>query len=162
MANLIERLTMTIFARPHEVVLHCCFPECHAPVTDQLERMPLCTAHCLTVHRRVAKRLAPEEIQKWLASRGQFKMPAMPSPSARGYVYFIRLGNRVKIGYSRNPVERFKDLPVEEVLAIIPGSEVDERTNLLRFAHLRITGEWFKAAPELLKYAESLPSSSPK
>lgn len=152
---------MSRFAQPGWRVNSCCFPDCEKIVSDQVA-LPLCTGHCLVVYNRVTTKLAPREIQTWLAGRGQFKLPPLPDPSTLGYVYFVRLGNRVKIGYSRNPAERFKEVPLEEVLTITPGSQDDERAAHIRFAHLRTTGEWFKAEPELLKYAKSLPSSIPK
>lgn len=70
-----------------------------------------------------------------------------------GFVYFVRFGNRVKIGYSANPTHRLRNIPHDEVLALIPGTMRHERQCHAAFEHLRITGEWFEAAPALLAFA---------
>ena len=147
---------MAIFTQPQTAVLHCCYPACEAPVTDQMDQMPLCTHHCLKVYKRVASKLEPEQLHAWLKT----KVRANPVPSKEspmGFVYVIRLGDRVKIGHSLNPTQRFKQLPLEEVLAITRGSSSDEKAAHRQFAHLRTTGEWFKAEPELLGWAKNLP-----
>ena len=86
-------------------------------------------------------------------------------------VYFIRCGQFVKIGASKDPQTRLKqirrmngslafpaglDLMASELIATELGSFERERELHKQFAHLRHTGEWFTEAPDLTEYIESL------
>lgn len=71
-----------------------------------------------------------------------------------GFVYFLRGGDHVKIGHSRDVEKRRAELqtgnPYQlELLAQVPGSPVDERALHKRFAAERVAGEWFRITPEL-------------
>lgn len=73
------------------------------------------------------------------------------------YVYFATYGGRgpIKIGISCAPEVRLRDwgsgLPYAPILlGMFSGSHKDERALHLRFAHLRLRGEWFRRAPELM------------
>jgi hypothetical protein len=85
-----------------------------------------------------------------------------PVPEVAG-VYFIRGGDRIKIGMSGNARQRFDALrtssPVElEFLGLVAGAYVEERTLHQRFAEFRTHGEWFKAAPAILAFIEETPT----
>lgn len=65
-----------------------------------------------------------------------------------GFVYFLRMGDKVKIGFSTNVGKRLKAIQTAcplpaEVVKIIPGSEQTERYFHAHFAANRINGEWF-------------------
>lgn len=64
-------------------------------------------------------------------------------------VYFIRDGDRIKIGYSANPVQRAKALP-GQLVTFTDGDRLTESLLHAEFAHLRIEGEWFRAEEPLL------------
>jgi hypothetical protein len=71
-------------------------------------------------------------------------------------VYFIsaRELDMVKIGYSFNPIHRFRHLrtlcPVELTLeGAIPGDRSKEAELHRRFKLARVRGEWFKLTPDL-------------
>jgi hypothetical protein len=125
----------------------CCFPRCYAPVTTKIE-LPLCDDHCLTVFSRMQALMnhyvdAPED----------FDMPrrAFPEDEPRpSVVYFLRFGDRIKIGYSANLTRRLQTIPHDEVLLTIPGASTAEANLHRTFASDRITGEWFHASPRLL------------
>jgi hypothetical protein len=83
--------------------------------------------------------------------------PAQDSP---GFIYFIRAiqgprhSARVKIGWTRDPRKRLKDLqtgsPVElYLIGAIPGGREDERAMHERFALSRMHGEWFALTGEM-------------
>lgn len=85
--------------------------------------------------------------------------PALPTDEdlPDGWVYFIRGGDFVKIGWSGDPDRRRDGLatgsPFElEVIGKVPGSVLDERAFHAAFAHLRANGEWFAAKPELIAF----------
>lgn len=74
-----------------------------------------------------------------------------------GDVYFIEAGDLIKIGFTRSPVGRMRTiktgcpLPMK-LLHHEAGSLKSERELHRRFAVLRVRGEWFRKAPELLAY----------
>ncbi|ENN86096.1 hypothetical protein RHSP_32219 [Rhizobium freirei PRF 81] len=66
-----------------------------------------------------------------------------------GHVYFIKMGDFVKIGYSGGLLSRIKNLEVgfpepSELLATIPGTKNTEAYFHKIFSSLRVKGEWFK------------------
>lgn len=74
-----------------------------------------------------------------------------------GWVYFIRGGDFIKIGWSQDPDRRRNDLSTGspfklEVIGKVPGSGEDEQSFHRAFSHLRTNGEWFEASPELLAF----------
>lgn len=72
-------------------------------------------------------------------------------------VYFAQADDRVKIGWSKKVAARLAQLqtgnatPIQ-LLGTVPGGRTLERQLHDRFAHLRLSGEWFQAAPELLEH----------
>lgn len=73
------------------------------------------------------------------------------------YVYFIHGGDRIKIGFSHNPMTRLKELQTStaddlQLLGAIPGDEQQEKALHAQFKGLHIRGEWFRADPELITY----------
>ena len=74
-----------------------------------------------------------------------------------GYTYFVRRGDLIKIGHSAVPKDRMTALQCNfpeplEVLAIVSNTFIDEPTAHKKFDHLRVRGEWFRAAPDLLEF----------
>lgn len=64
-------------------------------------------------------------------------------------VYYVRLGQLVKIGTTTRIVHRCESLGVQGVLAVEAGDSVKEHGRHREFAHLRKTGEWFELSPDL-------------
>ena len=76
-------------------------------------------------------------------------------------VYFVRMGALIKIGYTAALKQRMaalKDIMpfAIELLHSIPGDRFAEAYYHSRFAHLRMKGEWFQIAPELLDHIKEL------
>jgi hypothetical protein len=73
-------------------------------------------------------------------------------------VYFVRMGDLIKIGTTTNLHSRISSLSLtmSHVLATERGSYSREGDLHRRFASLREHGEWFRAEPELLDYIKSL------
>lgn len=66
-----------------------------------------------------------------------------------GWVYFIRNGDTVKIGYSANPEKRMAQLQTGaahklELLGQVPGTPLTERMYHQRFSNVHIRGEMFE------------------
>ena len=85
-------------------------------------------------------------------------------------VYFVRCQQYVKIGISKDPQGRLRqikngggaqfprllDVGTSEIVALEPGGLTRERELHAKFAHLRHTGEWFTEAKELTDYIKGL------
>ena len=84
--------------------------------------------------------------------------PRPASPRRTGLVYYVRFGDRVKIGYTTNLTERLRVLPHDELLATEPGTIQDERARHEEFAHLRVNGEWFDYDESLARHIAALAS----
>lgn len=122
----------------------CIWPKCEATTDDY----PLCQRHQLKVYTRVHSDLA------WVRDG---VMSVEPKPETRQpSVYFVRYRDRVKIGYSIDPLTRIKAHPFDEILAIVPGDRTAEKRAHAAFAHLRENGEWFRAEDDLLEFARSI------
>jgi hypothetical protein len=71
-----------------------------------------------------------------------------------GHVYFILVGDKVKIGYSARPLNRLRALQTSHpdklhILATIPGSQKTEGRLHERFDRYKVRGEWFRFTPEI-------------
>jgi hypothetical protein len=64
-------------------------------------------------------------------------------------VYYARLDSLVKIGTSTCVLKRVEQLGVQGLLAVEPGDSVKEHRRHIEFQHLRLSGEWFRQAPDL-------------
>jgi hypothetical protein len=109
--------------------------------------------------------------EQWSANRsnplGAFLHPmvtAMETALAEkegSCVYFAEAAGRVKIGWSRKVASRVAQLqtgnasPVR-LLCVIPGGRAQERRLHERFAHARLSGEWFEGTPDLMAYIASV------
>ncbi|MEK9524028.1 GIY-YIG nuclease family protein [Streptomyces venezuelae] len=72
------------------------------------------------------------------------------------WVYFIRIGQLVKIGMTTNLANRFSSLRPNEVLVIQPGGLNEETALHKRFAALRAGGEFFHPGPSLQEHIREL------
>jgi hypothetical protein len=93
--------------------------------------------------------------------------------TSQGSVYFVQAGEGgpIKIGWTGgDPKARMRDLQTGNpyplsMLGHVPGSGADEAELHDRFRHLRMVGEWFKPAPEIVaflagaKWSRDLPTS---
>jgi hypothetical protein len=80
-------------------------------------------------------------------------------PDPLGKVYFITDGVGIKIGYSGSPSVRRDDLQTSHwarlsILGAMPGTTDDEKRLHRRFQHLKMRGEWFRPAPDLIGFIE--------
>jgi len=78
------------------------------------------------------------------------------------YVYFIKAGDFIKIGYSeKSPERRLKEMqtasPLKlEIIVTLKGNRNKEKELHCKFRHLREQGEWFRAAEELKNFINTL------
>jgi excisionase family DNA binding protein len=81
---------------------------------------------------------------------------AAESPIERPRVYYIRFGDRIKIGTTKCLTARLSDLPHDEVLATEPGGRDVETRRHRQFAAQKIRREWFRPDPVLLEHIAAL------
>ena len=86
------------------------------------------------------------------------------TPPEGHLVYFVQVGRigPIKIGTTMTPESRFSgmqtDNPFElNLLHTAPGDDVEEGILHGYFAKIRLRGEWFRPAPELLAFIASKP-----
>lgn len=84
--------------------------------------------------------------------------PRKRRPAHEPLVYFVRNGNRVKIGWTSNLKVRLTQMsaPAGSVVLTFPGERKDEKALHYRFAAARIgRSEWFEATAEIEEYIAS-------
>ena len=87
---------------------------------------------------------------------GEYIDPELPLPRV-DVVYYLRFGDRVKIGTTFNPRRRFSALLHEEVLAFELGDRAVEQRRHLEFTDDRLgTSEWFALSPRLAAHIATL------
>jgi hypothetical protein len=82
-----------------------------------------------------------------------------------GYVYFLRMGDALKIGFSRNVGTRLRSIQTAcpepaEIVKIIPGTDQTERYFHAHFAAHRLSGEWFRLDGELAAFVARRPTDT--
>lgn len=75
----------------------------------------------------------------------------------RSVVYYMRIGNRVKIGYTTNLRNRLNAINPEELVATEQGGPQLEAKRHQQFAQLRVHGEWFRFDGALAEHVKTLP-----
>jgi hypothetical protein len=74
-------------------------------------------------------------------------------------VYYLRFGDRIKIGTSSNPRQRLGSLRYDELLAFERGNRALEQRRHAQFADLRLARtEWFSTHPVLTEHIDVLRS----
>ena len=113
-----------------------------------------------------ARQLSQEWTAKWHAARkepsgtlGPWKPPEPakqpPEPnSKKQYVYFLRVGERIKIGVSRSPLSRLHTILEYATdrftqAVIVRGNRSDENRLHRRFKNYQSRGEWYRACRPL-------------
>lgn len=84
-------------------------------------------------------------------------------------IYFIlnAASSTIKIGYSHDPQKRLANLQTShhdrlEIIGVIPGGLAEEARLHRQFAGVRLSGEWFRATPELLSAIRWLLNPAPR
>lgn len=87
--------------------------------------------------------------------RREDRKPARIEP---GWVYYIRMGDTIKIGYATDVAKRMRAYPPNaELLAAHPGTELLEKQMHQKFKpHLVRGREWFAPADEVMAHVASV------
>ena len=95
----------------------------------------------------------------WLCAVCEWRYGEVPDsdvvPPRVDVVYYVRHGERVKIGTTANPKQRFAAIWNEEVLAFERGDRRLEQHRHEQFAAERFPGsEWFRLTPDLAAHID--------
>ena len=153
----------------------CCIPGCDATQGDDAP-LPLCETHlavaadwgsrtqgvtdllpspCLACGSPIGVRYP----SGWVCAVCEWRYGDVPdsdvAPPRVDVVYYLRNGDRVKIGTTANPRRRFAAIWHEEVLAFERGNRRLERRRHEQFAADRFGGsEWFSLTPAIAEHAD--------
>lgn len=73
----------------------------------------------------------------------------------RGFIYFLLMGEHIKIGFTARPMHRVSDMDTAfsaeiGLYVVVPGTMAEERQLHAMFERERIRNEWFAASQRLL------------
>ncbi|WP_354569943.1 GIY-YIG nuclease family protein [Glaciihabitans sp. UYNi722] len=138
----------------------------------------LCTGHLLAAHDWVTQEFGVTDIlpspclacgarlgvkypSGWLCAVCEWRVGEIPDHDVTSLrvdvVYYIRFGDRIKIGTSGNPRLRLASLPYDEILAFERGDRRLEQRRHAQFAGHRIPRtEWFELHEALEQHVREL------
>lgn len=153
---------------------YCLIPGCGNRIQQEHD-FGVCDTCGLRIARRYRAQLSVEQrakaeehrqrrIQAHRDRHARDRIPelwaAHEQPSDTTFVYYVRIGDHIKIGYTTRVLGRLRALrvPVPDLLALEPGGPQTERSRHQQFAHLRITKRWenFRPEPDLLDHINDL------
>lgn len=129
----------------------CCWPECVRPVW--VPDLPICLHHALKVNSRVGEEARAD-------SRAKAATAPLPVP-ATSVIYYVRIGDHVKIGTSTNVASRLRSFYIEDPAALLAteaGGHALEAQRHREFAAERVRPdrELFNPSPRLLAHIATL------
>lgn len=146
---------------PRQAAYSC--PDCQSPtLLDIGSEVLACTAGACTYraslgeHRGRVDRDAEEVLAARRTAYLRDERASRRGDQLGPVVYYLRFGDRIKIGTSTNLARRLQSVPCDEVMAVEPGGLALEGARHDKFAELRITGEWFRPGDALLDHVFDL------
>ena len=127
----------------------CCYPTCSARSSEKFD-LPMCDRHIVRVYRAVQGAMAATDASAPVPVVHRIRGDT--TKFRAGEVYFIGFRDRIKIGFSTDVHARLQRVAHDRVLAVIPGTMATEKALHHRFAHLRVSGEWFEPGDDLMAY----------
>lgn len=135
---------------------------CDAPVPDG-SPLSLCGDHLMEAYSFCASLIDVRRAENQSGITREQTVQAVNDahaaapPSDLTYVYYIRRGDLIKIGYSAALAQRFASLMPDEVLAIEPGDREHERRMHLRFRRSLAMGrEYFRQTEDLVEHVRAV------
>lgn len=123
-------------------------PEDEPPTVKQTRRM--ISELALRMHE-TGERPTPEQMARMEAglrqARADVKVPPQHVPHS--VVYYMRVGNRIKIGYTQNLEGRMRGLAPEELLGYERGDTTLEHLRHRQFNAHHVAREWFEDCPAI-------------
>lgn len=126
---------------------------CQVEIATEVSKFVYMPEMSEAMHRQARKRFERQRIEA--VYDGFLKNS---SPEADGLVYYMRINQQIKIGYTTNLTQRSRAYPPgTELLAVEPGTKETERERHIKFSRFRKRGrEWFVEAPELTEHMSAL------
>lgn len=119
----------------------CCWPECESRDVEDSDGLPLCRRHYDVVTSRYV---------------GNIQLRSGFRKQANAVVYYVRIGDHIKIGFTTQLKSRMYSLYVEplDLLATEPGGRTLEADRHRQFAAERVSPqrELFEPSPRLLAH----------
>lgn len=109
------------------------------------------------VTEAIARMSRQRHVQKKLDARMARALEAA-DVGAEGWVYYMRINGRIKIGYTTNLRQRSRNYPPgTELLAVEPGTREVEKRRHEQFSRSLAQGrEWFAESPDLTQHIATL------
>lgn len=139
---------------------YCHFDFCERPAHTLMKAalLPLCFKHAQAVYLTLKDYLDSATPSEQIRSAAAPKAPVRQGwKNESGFVYFMDCGDVIKIGWSKDPVSRRKQVGAKAVLAVFAGTQQDEKSMHMRWGSLWSHGEYFNRSPELVRFIEDLP-----
>lgn len=132
--------------------------ECARPVPED-SPVSLCTLHLVLAAKYVTESHA-DLLERALHAFADEPLPAVSRPIIKygraSVVYYMRFGDRIKIGTTTDLPQRLGAVPHDELLAVEPGGNGTERSRHAQFRSAHAHREWFHVTPELLGHCSAL------
>jgi hypothetical protein len=157
--------------------MRCAIPGCRA-ASEPDAPLPLCTPHLAEAGAWATRRDGVEDLlpapcaacgarvgirypSGWACAVCEWRPGEVPDPDLApprvDVVYYLRFADRVKIGTTASPRQRFAAIRHEEVLAFERGDRHLERRRHEQFAGDRYPGsEWFRLTPRIAAHIDAL------
>ena len=144
---------------PEESILaiECAHPRCGKRTQDRYKfPIPLCRAHLVAV--LVSANEVITQARNDFADQNLGRKPTAQGMLTRNepLVYYIRFGDRVKIGTTTNMKRRLDSVPHDEILATEPGGREVEHARHVQFRADNIKGEWFRFSDQLAQHIRTI------
>lgn len=100
----------------------------------------------------------------WEEHHARWYKPDAPFTSKPGMIYYLQVGEHIKIGFSSNLDSRLKSYPPNsKLLAQHPGTFETERSIHKKFQdNLAMRREWFNPSPELDRHIQDVHQQFPQ
>lgn len=126
--------------------------ECNAPASDGTG-LSICYRHLVMSALALSDMRTPEADRVFSVDSVRARQPDRGKRDT--VVYYFRLNDEVKIGFTKDLPTRAANIRHDEILAVEPGGLRVERLRHQQFAESRTVGEWFRATPEILNHAQA-------
>jgi len=150
------------FAESHGLLLERCIASLTLRISTKVTRAERAAAELNFFHGSASGVL---EYIRRVHKEAQERMGM--NTTVPGYVYAIRSGRHLKIGFARNLEQRLNALQVSspreiELIGSVTGYPQHERTIQGRFAEYHVRGEWFKDCEAIRRFFANTISIQPR
>jgi T5orf172 domain-containing protein len=130
--------------------------DCDGPVPADAP-VAACLKHLTTAYLYVRDLIAERDGEIVQYGDTRFDLDPRKRPDTR-VVYYLRFGDRIKIGTTKDVWERIGSIPHDRLLATEPGSYdlEDERHAQFKAFRLDVNREWFRDCPEIRHHVNEL------